>query len=304
MNSKQISTVNMQRRVLNFLKRYLTVLAKLPLFNSWLKKYEDNLTLINNLGNQQETDIRGLRTQKDDMKLSTGIKALDISNRIEAFAKNTGNVVLAQKIHYTDTDLLKRSNHDFMVGITIIYEIAEENKEALVEYEVTAETLADLKTSIDSYKNIMDAPKEGYTGKKQATNQLNDALDQQAIVLDKIDGLIEMLRFSNAPLYTEYQDTRKIVYRSGSLTVKCDVLDAATNLPLVGATVNFSKDGEVVFEKVTSTAGGLMIKSMNDGTYTVTVSRLGYVTQSLTVNVMNVEMTSVKVALESVRTAP
>jgi hypothetical protein len=112
-----------------------------------------------------------------------------------------------------------------------------------------------------------------------------------------VDALVDTIRFTNPELYTEYLDTRKVVYRTGSLTVKCEVTDAATGEPLVGTTINFSQEGLLIIEKTTSTAGGLMVKSMNDGVYTVTVSRLGYVTQTLTVNVMNVELTTVKVAL-------
>lgn len=297
MNSKQISFISMYRRMLNLLKRYQTIVSSLPTFDVVMQSFETNLNQMLSLGNQQGTDITGLRAQKDAMKLTTGQKALDMCHRIEAFAKITGDVVLAKKIHYTDTDLLKSSDYEFISSCTIIADIAESKQVQMKDYGVTVESITDLKSSIDDYKVVMDAPKEGYTGKKQATNQLVDLFATQATVIDKIDALVELVRFSQPAFYAEYQDTRKVVYRTGSITVKSEVTDATTGAPLAGATVTFSLDGVIVQEKTTSAAGSFTVKSMSDGCYTVTASRLGYVTQTLTANVMNVEMTTVKVAL-------
>lgn len=299
MTGRQISFISMYRRVMNLLRKKTDVIQNLPAIAEVLNSYETNLNAIVSLGNEQGTDIRGLRTQKVEMKTSTGEKALDMSHRVEAFAKITGNVVLAKKIHYTDSDVFRTSDYEFLTACTIILETSMANRDALVEYGVTPESLIDLKSSIDAWKEVMDSPKEGYTGKKQATTQLTDLFNTQTGYAEKVDALVELLKYSNVPFYNEYQDTRKVVYRRGSITVKCEVTDEATGTPLTGATVNFSVEGVLIVEKTTSINGGLTIKSMNDGAYTVTVSRLGYVTQVLTVNVMNVELTTVKVALNT-----
>ncbi len=87
------------------------------------------------------------------------------------------------------------------------------------------------------------------------------------------------------------------MYYTGSLTLKCEVTDATTGLALEGALVSFSLDGTVVLEKLTSKAGGFTVKTMDEGTYSVTVKRLGYVTQILTVNVLDVELNVMKVGM-------
>lgn len=299
MTSRQISFISMYRRVLNFLRKKYDITKDLPGFADVLDSFESNLNAIIRLGNEQGTDIRGLRTQKEEIKTSTGKKALDMSHRVEAFAKMTGNVVLAKKIHYTDSDVFRTSDYEFLTACTIILETSETFKDELVTYGVIPESLADLKSSITEWKDVMDSPKEGYTGKKQATTQLTDLFAIQTGYAEKMDALIELLKYSNVLFYNEYQDTRKVVYRKGSITVKCEVTDAATSAPLVGATVNFSVEGVLVIEKTTSANGLLTIKSMNDGAYTVTVSRLGYITQVQNVNVMNVELTTVKVTLDA-----
>jgi len=300
MNSKQISFLATCRRISNFLKKYLTITSVLPTFATIQTEFDGNLTQMEIYGNQQMTDIKGLRTQKEDMKVSTGEKVLDMSHHIEAFAKITGDKVLAKKVHLSETAYLKSSDHDFMSTNNIILDLAEENKTALLEYMVTPASITELKTYIDGYRAMVDTPKEGTTGRKQITDQLAVLVETQTGVLDRLDALYEMLKYTQPAIYAEYQDTRKIVYRSGSLSVKCEVTDAETALPLPGATISFFLNGVPILEKTTSDAGGLTIKSLNNGSYSVTVSRLGYLTQTLTVNVLDVELTIIRVALVKV----
>ena len=300
MNSKQNSTKTMYRRVSNFIKKYLQILGVLPNFTALQTEFEANLTQLDTLGNQQGQDISGLRTKKEDMKASTAQKVLDMCHRLEAFAKITGDVVLAKKVHFSDTYLLKQQDNTFMTSCNIVYDLADAHKTEAAEYGITTAVLTELKAGIDAYKDVVDAPKEGTTGKKQATDQLVNLFSDQAVVLDKIDALVEMLKYSNPTMYAEYWDTRRIEYRSGSLSVKCEVTDAATGLSLGGAVVGFYINGELILEKTTSNTGGITAKGFDNGTYTVNVTRLGYAPQSLLVNVLDVEMTAIKVPMVAV----
>jgi len=299
MNSKQNSTKTMYRRVSTFIKKYLQILGVLPNFTALQTAFEANLTQLDTLGNQQGQDISGLRTKKEEMKASTAQKVLDMCHRLEAFAKITGDVVLDKKVHFSDTYLPKLPDNTFMTSCNIIYDLANENKTEAAEYGITTAVLADLKTAIDDYKAVVDAPKEGTTEKKQATDQLATLFTDQATVLDKIDALLELIRYTNPTVYAEYWDTRRIEYRSGSLSVKCEVTDVATALPLGGAVIGFYMDGTLILEKTTSSSGGITAKGFDNGTYTVQVTRLGYAPQTLTVNVLDVEMTTIKVAMVS-----
>jgi hypothetical protein len=300
MNSKQSSTKTMCRRVSNLLKKYPLIFTPLPKFTTLQTEFDANLTQMDTLGNQQGQDVSGLRTKKEEMKASTAQKALDMCHRLEAFAKITGDVVLAKKVHFSDTYLSKLPDNTFMTTCNIIFDLADANKTEAAEYGVTTEVLADLKTAMDDYKAVVDAPKEGSSEKKMATDQLANLFAGQAIVLDKIDALVEMVRYTNPTLYAEYWHTRHIEYRSGSLSVKCEVTDAATSLPLGGAVISFYINEELILEKTTSTTGGITAKGFDDGTYTVNVTRIGYAPQSLIVNVLDVEMTAFKVAMVAV----
>jgi hypothetical protein len=299
MNSKQSSTKTMFRRVSNFFKKYLSILEGLPNFTPLRNKFDENLTQLDTVESQQAQDLSGLRTKKEDIKASTAQKTLDMSHRLEAFAKITGDVVLEKKVHFSDMHLQKLPDNVFMTTCNIVYDLANENKTAAADYGITDAVLTDLKTAIDAYKTVVDAPKEGTTEKKQATEQLANLFSDETAVLDKIDALVEMIRYSNPTVFAEYWDTRRIEYRSGSLSVKCEVTDAATSLPLGGAIIGFYLDGTLILEKTTSSSGGITAKGFENGTYTVKVTRLGYTPQTLTVNVLDVVMTIIKVAMVS-----
>lgn len=202
-------------------------------------------------------------------------------------------------MYYTETDLKKISDNELDTTLSLIYKSAQVNQEQLVPYGVTTGKIADYKVAIDAFKLAIGSPKGGTISRKQSTDQLAVLFDDSITLVEKVDLMLDTFKFSNPALYAEYQNNRRIIYHSGSITLKCEVTDAATGLPLEGALVTFKLNGNAALEKITSKVGGFTIKSMDEGTYAVTVTRLGYVPQNLNVNVLDVELNTVKVAMEA-----
>jgi len=297
MNGKQSGFYSMLRRVSDLLKRSLEFITGLPSFTDLQTSFDTNLNEIRVLSELQESDLKGLRKQKETLRATTGKKALNMCRRVLAYATVTGNEVLAGTMYYKEWDLSRLSDNDFVSAVSVIYNSANANKTALTEYGVTAESLTGLKTTIDAFKAIVDTPKEGYTGKKQVTDRLAWLFDFQANNLVKMDVLIDMLKDSQPEFYAEYQDTRKVVYHSGSLMFKLNATDAATGLPLSGVTVNFAQDGAMKLDKVTKEGGGIIYKSMDEGTYDITLSKLGFQTQILKKDIVDGELNAMTVAM-------
>jgi len=143
----------------------------------------------------------------------------------------------------------------------------------------------------------MDNPKKGYTEKKQTTDQLAQLFDEELAILGKIDLLVDILKNSDPEFYAEYYDTRKVVYHSGSLAVKGQVTDAATSASLSGVKITFVLDGVVKLEKTTAEGGGFTDKTLSEGAYQVTASRIDYITQTITANVLATELCAINIAL-------
>ncbi len=297
MNSKQTSINSMLRRVSDLIKKNLGLLSELPIFLELWNLYGINLTQIGLLIEQQEKDITGLKKQKEVHRVDAIKKVLDISRRVVTFAKLTGNEVLAREAYYSETDLNRLVDDIFVKACRVVYTAAQNNAIALLGYGVTPETLAATKTAIDTFEAVMDTPKEGTTEKKQSTGSLANLLDEELGILSKIDLLVNMMQETHPAFYAEYKDTRKVVYRSGSLVVKAAITDAATGAPISGVTVSFALNGAVVLEKSTADGGGFSVKSMEEGTYDVTISKLGYNAVTQTFNVLAGELSTLEVKL-------
>ena len=297
MNKKQNGTLSMLRRVLDFILRNLGLVQTLPTFMSLQTEYAATLNEINELAKEQERDISGLTTQKAGLRIVLTQKALDASRRMVACAKITDDGVLAKAGAYTESDLKQMAENNFLTTCNTLFSLVETHMPALIEYGVSPVSQSDFKAAIDAYHTSIDAPKEGYTEKKQVTSQLAELFDKEYVLLTKMDALVEMLKDSQPAFYAEYQDTRKVVYHSGSFSLTGLATDLASGQSVTGAKFSFALEGETVLEKLTAEAGRFNVKSLEAGVYTVTVSKPGYQTQTLTTTVSDTEMTTVEVPL-------
>lgn len=298
MNKKQRGIFAMQRRVYDFFTKNLEFLSTLPLFQPLYNLFGANITQINALNEEQERDITGLAENKETLRGSAFKKVMNLQRRLLAFGKLTNNEVLAKEISYTETDLSHYSDATFLSACSVIYSAGVANQEAANEYGVTPDLLTEVKSAIDAFGAVIDAPKEGQIEKTQTYSQVGGLLQENQSLLGKTDLLVDTVKDSQASLYKEYYDTRKVVTHSGSLTVKALVTDAETNAPIVGAVVSFRLDGVLVLEKTSAEAGGFNVKSMEEGNYVVTTTKMGYQTDVRDVAIVANELNSVSVSLK------
>lgn len=79
-----------------------------------------------------------------------------------------------------------------------------------------------------------------------------------------------------------YKATRKVIdTASGSLTLKGTVKDIQNTNPINGAklTLRMNDEEEVVLVKQSADKGGFNVKSLDEGVYTVTTTKIGYETK-------------------------
>jgi hypothetical protein len=298
MNKKQNGIYAMQRRVYNFFTRNLELLSKLPLFPTLYSLLGTTIPQINALNEEQERDLSGVTKQKETLRGGAFKKVMNLQRRLLAFATFTNNEVLVKEISYTDTEMSHLTDNTFLSACWVIYHAAETNQVAAAEYEVTPELLKEVKAAIEAFGKVIDTPKEGQIGKSQTSGEMGDLIQDNQATLGKTDLLVDMLKDSQPKIYKEYYDTRKVVNRSGSLTVKALVTDAATNAPVVDAVVSFRLDGVLILEKTSAEAGRFNVKSMDEGNYVVTTTKMGYQTDVRDVVIVANELNSITIALK------
>jgi hypothetical protein len=212
MNNNQSAIYSMLRRTSDLLKRNQSLTVDLPTFSNLESLLDEKSIQIGILGEQREEDISDLKRHKDELRIVATQKVLDITRRIVAYAKIMENEVLAQKVNYSEANMARLTDNDFVTACSIVYTVIEENAYPLITYGITTNTLDTLKTSIDAFKAAMYAPKKEYIEMKQTGEKLVKLFDEEEIILEKMDVLIEILRESQPAFYNEYQDTRKLTH--------------------------------------------------------------------------------------------
>ena len=288
----------MCRRVLALLEKQIDTFSEVLGARKLISDFKENLNQMQGLATEQKKIISGQTQKKTKTKLNLARETMNISHRTEAYASMTKDLILQKKVHLAETHLLKLSDVNFTSTCSIIYHTAHDNREVLMKYGVGKASLMHLRASIDNYQAVMGAPKEAITKRKQLTHQLAQRIVEQRAILDKIYTLMSIMQYTQPAMYALYKDTRVVLYRSRSLAGMCRVTDAASAKAVAGATLTFYQNEVPVLIKSSAKGGGCRIKSLPSGTYTLTISRLGYTAQTLTVHISNTKLTTINVALE------
>jgi uncharacterized protein YihD (DUF1040 family) len=297
MTSKQSSIYSMLRRVLLFLKKSAEFFTELPVMADLTAEIETNLNEIDSYKEQQATDITGLRKQKENLRKTALQKAVEISHAIQVYAQMTGNEVLANEIYYTESSLRNMSDNELDTVLGVIYKSADADKDKLTAYGITPAKITDYKTAADAFKAAIGTPKGGTIGRKQSTDQLAVLFEAEMATIDKVDLMMDSFKFSNQALYNEYQSNRKVILFSGSLMLNASITDAETGTGLPGVKMEFTLDQTLVLEKTTGVAGGMNVKSLDPGVYIVKLSKIGYVTQQVPLNVPGDNLVTLNVSM-------
>ena len=287
----------MLRRVLLFLKKSSDFFKELPVMADLTAEIETNLNEIDSYKEQQATDITGLRKQKESFRKIALQKAVEISHAIQVYARIVGNEVLSTEMYYTESDLNRMSDNELDTTLGVIYKSADTNKDKLTAYGITSAKITDYKAAVDAFKTAIGTPKGGTIGRKQSTDQLAVLFDAEMETIAKVDLMMDTFKFSNPALYNEYQNNRKVILFSGSLMVNASITDAETGAGLPGVKMEFMLDQTLVLEKTTGEAGGMNVKSLDPGIYTVKLSKIGYLTQQVPLNVPGDNLVTLNVSM-------
>jgi predicted nucleic-acid-binding protein len=309
MTSGQESRFSMQLVVRDFLTANATITMTLPNYAGFFSGVSSGIVQIHSIRVQQEADKTGIAGNKTQLRTNLIALAMDVSRKAVAYATIVDNAVLLQEVNYTETELKRSADTILRDRCQVIYDRANANVAALAAYVVTAAILTDLLSALNAYTTAIPKPRLGITDKKLATEQLVFLLKGVDDNLAKIDVLVEIIRVTQANFYNEYKNVRKIIATGGgSLSVKGKITDAGSGVGLKGATVSFAADAAsaktatagsgVAKVKKSADRGGFNIKSLAEGSYTVTIAKLGYKDAVVTVYVSNGELSVVDVALE------
>lgn len=301
MTVKQLSKLKMCLTLRIFLMSNTAITDTIPNFSEFIAALDAAILQIQNNSEQRQYNTKGVTGNKKQLKESLIIVTADASRKMQAYAKYVNDTVLLSQTKLTESYLRELADLRLVDGSKGLYDLINQNLEKVTPYGLTEASQTDFMADITAFGDAIPQPRQSQLGKKENTLLENQGFEAADAAVENMDIAVEIVRLTQPTFYAGYKNARRIIEQgTGSLQVQGVITDAATGEALVGATVIFRLSGqtETIMEKQTAAKGGFMIKSLPEGTYDVTVSKTGYKTQTVTVDVTPDRLCNVEVGLE------
>lgn len=309
MTNQQESRLSMYLTFRDFQASYTAITNPLPNYTTNSTTFVNTIPQIQAIAEQQKISKKGVTDNKNNLKETLIVMTADYARKLGVYAKFTNNTTLAQEVKFSESKLRQIADTAVKDYAQIVYDRAQTNVAALATYGITAATQTTLLNAINAYNASIGKPGVSRNESGQNTKQLEALFKTADAALANMDAAVEIVRLTQVAFYNSYKNARKVIETGiGSLAVKGLVTDAVSGEPLKGVTLSFSLEGnnglakaakaatESVVKK-TAEKGGFNIKTLPSGMYSVTIKKVGYVDQVVTVAVADGDLTELNVQL-------
>ena len=291
MTSRQESKLKMYLTLRIFLRANATITALLPNIEEFLTALDTAILQIQQNSVQQVSGKahEDKKETRDELEMAT----LDYSKKIQAYALYTKDSNLLAETKILKYDLNNATDIELTNMSKGLHGKIEPHIPNVTGYFLTVNTQSDFMNLIVKFESYIPARRQNQLDQTDSSKLINSGFDMGDEAIDHIDSVVEIVRLMHPDFYDRYKATRKIIVTGGSsLSLRGTVTDADTGQPLTDATLTFCLNGHIdpVLVKKSADKGGLQVKSLNEGIYQVTVSKIGYLTQTLTITVSASEM--------------
>ena len=256
-----------------------TVLALMPEFDLLVAEFNANVSLLraNKIG--QRLNRTGFKITKVDYRSVMSQQAFTIAASIWAYAVAESNDVLKMEVTFTESDFERMRDSDVADTCQGIYDIAEPLFVDLTPYGITVDVLNDFKSAIEDYNEYLPLPRTSIITKKMHTQLIADLFASNAVLLERMDGLVRMLKFKQPVFFNNYFSSRKVIATGGrTLSLRGFVTDVVgVALEKVVVTVDSTPE----FTTKSTKKGSYRFKSLPAGVWPVTFKREGYISETV-----------------------
>lgn len=224
--------------------------------------------------------------------------AYSVSSKIHAFACISGNNMLKLDSAITPTKLRYCSALDTLHRAQHIYANALQQANLLKPYGLSSEMLQNLEQAIAHFKESIPEPHIERALRKVQKENLKNTIEQAIAILQTIDKLVELVRFTEPEFYNSYQAARRIQVSMQPLAAIGFVQNSNSGKALSNVKLSiFELETEKpMLEQYSAKQGGFRIKELNSGNYTLVASMPGYksCTLSFTISKHNTQRLNIK----------
>ncbi len=299
MTSLQIKKLKMYMALRVLLGANLAILEKLPnatvlltALDNAIADIQSNIALQQASGNEQKEQLEKLHDKVVQ-------DAMDASRKTGAYADAIDNKALLKDSQLAESKISRLKDIELIQIAKGMYNLVNTNLEQLTPYGLTADTQTTFLSDIALFEAFI--PQQGNAGldKKNITKALNESYKTADKVVSHFDKLLEIVRLTEPKFYADYKALRRIEMPTDVVQLVAKITDAATGAGIPNVTVSLQLNGSSADPIVKQTAekGGFQIKSLENGIYTVTVEKIGYLTQTLTLTLPGDEQYSMEVKM-------
>lgn len=297
MTSQQENSLSMYYAVQDFCNQNQSIWQTNKPFKTAFDLFESKLPLINQYRDTQSLNTTGVAQVKAQKKEDLIEKAYFVANRLQSYALHIQDSELLAKVNYSRTYFSRYRDTNLTGLCNTILENAQNNLANLLDYSVDATTLSELQTAIQAYQAQLAKPRTSQTTSKTATSNLEQLFAEATTILrERLDRDIEIFRKSQPDFYQQYQSVRRVVQTTYSkLALRIEVKEQSTAVPIANVKISLAGSKET---KKSTEKGNCQIKNLAQGTYQISFEKTGYLSQSLSVNIVDGETTKLVVEME------
>jgi hypothetical protein len=209
---------------------------------------------------------------------------LDASRKMQAYADLKNDNALLKDTKFTETKIAHFKDLDLIKMAKMLYGIVNVHLSQLAAFDITADTQTAFLTDITAFETFVPQMEKTELDQKNVTFTLGENYKTADKIIGSLDKLVEILHTTEARFYADYKALRKIEIHVDVVQLVAKITDATTGAGIPNVTVTFTQtDGAAApIVKQSADKGGFQIKSIPKGIYTVTVEKIGYLTQTLT----------------------
>lgn len=155
---------------------------------------------------------KGASANKEKALQTVIEKVIPLSGVLQAYASFTDNLVMAERVKVTKSDITKARETDVEAIVAPVIAAAQEELSNLGDFMVTEEMVTEVQTSLDDFKAQIGQPRTIRNKAYAAMTQLDELFDAANDLLkNKLDKLMVRFQFTNIEFYDTYQRARTIV---------------------------------------------------------------------------------------------
>ncbi len=212
MNNRGNNRLKMYKAVQSVCESNEAAWEAVPAFVNAYDHFTTKLSELDNLVSLQGNGTVGVKKVKDKDREKTAERAHKIASALRVWATNSGDVLLAERLHFTNSGLTHKGSTTALLLMGRIKEAAVEHATELYAYGVTQAHIDELVERVDQLSDTFGSMRNAIVDRAKNTKLIEEVFHEIDLLLRTIiDQLVEVLEENNHDFAISYRKAREVV---------------------------------------------------------------------------------------------